>query len=47
VSISKKYSSASKGSNLRVVGAQWVDDTGMDSSRKTPGWQVLMAEDVE
>lgn len=38
---------ASKGSNLRVVGAQWVDDTGEDLPRKTPGWQVLMAEDVD
>ena len=38
---------ASKGSNLRVVGAQWVDDIGNDLSRKTPGWQVLMAEDVD
>jgi hypothetical protein len=44
----KSMYGASKGSNLRVVGAQWVDDTGMDSSRReSPGWQVLLAEDVE
>lgn len=43
----KSAFSAFKGSNLRVVGAQWVDDTGSDPSRKTPGWQFLTAEDVD
>ena len=43
--------SAIKGRNLRVAGAQWVDDMGTDPSIKAPsgkvsGWRVLMVEDV-